>query len=122
VYDIYSSECGTDADEIGTLCILRNDTLLFDHPDYDSCWYAAVATENISQDLISIYPNPSSTDISVETKGHLVQKVSVIDLLGNVIFIEKGLEVDISFLPSGYYFLQIELENQRVVMKQFVKQ
>jgi hypothetical protein len=125
VYDAnysFYEECAFDADGHRTLCITRNDSLLYDNPDYDSCWYLPVAISLPQLEKVSIYPNPASSEITIETKDHLVQNVSVIDLLGNVIFIGKNSPLDISYLPPGYYFLKTELEDKQIIMKPFVKQ
>jgi len=103
------------------LCVHKNDTLVYQNPEYNSCWITIVSSNEIRKDNLDIFPNPAFTEISINAKDHLIQKVSVIDLLGNIVFIEKKSKLDISFLPPGYYFLQIELENHQVVMKRFVK-
>jgi hypothetical protein len=124
LYSAYYSpfeECAFDADGYITLCISRNDTLLYDNPEYDSCWYLPVATKEPNFENITISPNPASTAISIDETDHVIQKVSIIDLFGNIIFKGNELIVDISFLPAGYYFIQILFENEQVVMKRFVK-
>jgi hypothetical protein len=80
-----------------------------------------VGIKNLAEDQVTIYPNPTSNEISIDVKDHIPQNVSIIDLLGNIHFIGNESTVEIAFLPPGYYFLRIELENKQVVMKRFVK-
>jgi|GEM_PF-1845311 len=122
VYDAYPEACVIDGDAVSTLCISRNNTLLFDHPDFDSCWLAPVATLDLKNFPISIYPNPASSEIFISSKDHQVQQVSAVDLLGKTTFIGNFSPFDIYTLPPGYYFLRIELEDKQMIMKPFVKQ
>jgi hypothetical protein len=122
VYGFSLAECSFDGIVPITLCISRNDTLLYQNMNYDSCWFIPTATKDLKSDLISIFPNPASTQISIDCKDHLIQNASVIDLLGNVIFIGNNSPLDISSFPPGYYFLRVESENKQLIMKRFVKQ
>ena len=122
LYTSIWSQCAFDADEYTTLCISRNDTLIYDDPEFIACWYPATQTFNAEDPVISIFPNPASTEINISSKDHLIQNIQVIDLLGNMIPVYNTSPVDINFLSSGYYILRIELENKQVIMKSFVKQ
>ena len=103
------------------LCVYKSDTLIYQNPDYNSCWITTVSSQEIIKNDITAFPNPASSEISIEEKDHILQKISIIDLLGKILFIGSESTIDISFLTSGYYFLRIELENEQVVMKRFVK-
>jgi len=120
----YSNICLIDGCGTSILCLSRNDTIIYRNPNFspDTCWYSVSSTAQLLFEVIHISPNPASTEISIDAKDHQIQKVSVIDLLGSIIIIKNEPKVDISFLPPGYYFLQIELENHQLVMKRFVKQ
>lgn len=104
--------CIIDGCSSGLLCVHFENELIFNAwPANDTCWYVT-ATSEISNDQISIYPNPAFNEISIEAFDYQIQKVSIIDLLGNINFIGNKSTMNISFLPPGYYFLRIELGNK----------
>lgn len=116
-----SPPCAADAGS-ELLCLSRQDTLLCQSNPLDTCSILSVSLENFTNAQISIFPNPTAKEISIDAKNNLIVKVSIIDLLGNIIFTGSEPTVDISFLRPGYYLLRIELENRHIVMKKFVKQ
>lgn len=122
-YGLFGNEqfCIIDGCGSGLLCVHFESELIFNTwPANDSCWYIT-GLEQPNDAAIEIRPNPASSKISIDCKNHFLQKVSIIDLLGNVLFIGNESPVDISFLPPGYYFFRIELENSQIFMKRFVK-
>jgi len=123
-YGLFGNEqfCQIDGCGSGLLCVHFENELIFNTwPANDSCWLVA-ASHNPTPNFIEVNPNPAFTEISIDTKDHLLQKVSIIDLAGNIIFIGNESTVDISFFPPGYYFLRIELENKQMIMQKFAKQ
>jgi len=84
-----------------------------------------------SDNGIVVYPNPTSSKFKLITdnwRGSVkVFKVEVVDLFGHVLELNNNrtieqlnnsaIEIDISNLPSGIYFVRISLENQTIVKK-----
>lgn len=103
------------------LCVHKNDSLVYQNPEYNSCWITTVSSKDIKKHDLKISPNPAFSEISIDANDQLIQKVSIVDLLGNIIFIGNESTVDLSFLSAGYYFMRVELENKQVVIKRFVK-
>ncbi len=70
------------------------------------------STDIIYDQSLTIYPNPSSTDISLNLASKLSgTKVSIIDISGNVLFASTFMSrmiVDISAFSSGVYIVQVE--------------
>ncbi len=65
---------------------------------------------------ITIYPNPASTFVIVESKKHKVKSYSIIDVYGRTVkqlTVQQlnNLTIDISDLEKGIYFLKLETEN-----------
>lgn len=85
-----------------------------------------ISTSLIDVDLnsIEIYPNPTSEIINVKLNQQLVSKAMIYDLLGNKM-IEKEIkaetQINISQLPSGIYFLEIDNASGRSI-KKFIRQ
>jgi hypothetical protein len=98
---------------------------------FDNLFVRAVATESLlgnsdfnalDQNLISVFPNPVSDVVSISSNLNAMNSVSVIDINGRVIKnVEyngvSNLEINISDLNSGVYFLNIATENGSATKK-----
>jgi len=76
-------------------------------------------------DRIIIYPNPTSGEVRVESGALRVESVEIFDVMGKNVsrltsHISHPISIDISYLPSGVYFLRIVTENE-VVTKKIIK-
>ena len=67
----------------------------------------SIQTTDNSQ--LSIYPNPTSGLLKIET-AQTIKKVTISDLSGRIIKTTNRAEFDVSDLPNGQYFIQIETE------------
>jgi hypothetical protein len=73
---------------------------------------------------VSIYPNPASSIIFIETTNNsMIEKVVVIDLLGKVIFEGKpeNNQINIERFATGTYILQVFSGEERFTRK-FIKE
>jgi len=66
-------------------------------------------------DTIAIYPNPASGAVTIFAGGTSIYGVRVRNVLGEQVLDmpslhESNITLDLSKLPSGTYFLQIETE------------
>lgn len=79
-----------------------------------------VSLGSLNQDVsenaqVKIYPNPSSTTITINSKES-ISKMQLFNTLGQKVFIKaSGNSIDISFLPAGNYFLHLETNKGKVV-------
>lgn len=79
-----------------------------------------VSLGSLNQDIfenaqVKIYPNPSSTTITINSKES-ISKMQLFNTLGQKVFIKaSGNLIDISFLPAGNYFLHLETNKGKVV-------
>ncbi|MAW84122.1 MAG: hypothetical protein CL832_06920 [Crocinitomicaceae bacterium] len=78
-------------------------------------------SNTINQEIISIYPNPSSDFIYINRKDSDNYTISLFNILGELI-IDKKInlqQLNLSNLPNGQYFLKIESEsgiiNERIL-------
>ena len=92
----------------------------------DNCPYD-VTVESITNDnVFSIYPNPASDKITLETSATPTQnQLSIMNLCGQEVLTcqitQPKMQLDISTLPSGVYF--VRLTNDRITeVGKFVKQ
>jgi len=84
----------------------------------------SVSTVEDSSKYISIYPNPVSDILTVETK-ETINGIKIFNNLGALLFQKNNifsniLTADLSFLSSGIYFVEIEWANQSETVK-FIK-
>ncbi len=112
-----------------------SETTLASNPKYairlanDGVWEATdgmnnllqtVSLGSLNQDVfenaqVKIYPNPSSTTITINSKES-ISKMQLFNTLGQKVFIKaSGNSIDISFLPAGNYFLHLETNKGKVV-------
>ena len=109
------------------------DTLLFvaNNPG-DSVFYRSIpemtSKEGVAErlppgDSIEIYPNPTFSQVSIRSGGTSILGVEVLNVLGETILTQplpKGEEhavLDLSKLPSGTYFVEIQTANGTVLRK-----
>ncbi|HPJ46220.1 MAG TPA: agmatine deiminase family protein [Tenuifilaceae bacterium] len=76
---------------------------------------------------VSVFPNPATNELKVGFSGYVfVEQVLILNPLGSVVWAEKvhseteNYTVNVSSLPSGYYFMVIKSKNQAVT-RGFVK-
>lgn len=101
--------------------LVLNETAAFVHdllcPDF-----AVATTETVSDEALSVYPNPTSGQISIDTKIP-VRNIVIINDIGQVIgTYQQGNAADVSMLESGIYFLKItNLEGQVTTRRLIVR-
>ncbi len=68
-------------------------------------------------DLVTIYPNPTSNFITINTKDK-INSIKIIDLMGKVVSIDLNQNtIDLSNLANGVYTLVIATENKSYLKK-----
>jgi Secretion system C-terminal sorting domain len=77
-----------------------------------------------NEENVEMHPNPVSTTITIEIKDNK-GKVSIYNLLGEIIntteITNYKTEIDVSTLPKGLYFVEVESE-KGIMRKKFVKE
>ncbi|MDX2362577.1 MAG: T9SS type A sorting domain-containing protein [Crocinitomicaceae bacterium] len=80
-----------------------------------------------TSDLISVYPVPSSNEITIEyTSSELITKVEIINVSGELIATHEfqnssKVKIDLSKFSSGYYVLNVHLSNEQIVQKKITR-
>jgi hypothetical protein len=73
---------------------------------------------------IELFPNPAKDEVFIQSK-HIIQKVRMLSLLGEVLldtqFDDSAIRLDISTLKPGVYVVEIETERGFVVRKLVVE-
>ena len=86
--------------------------IVFNTPPYGDCSYTMTPIETIptsafSSEKINIYPNPTTSDIMVESKNIALESYAIYDLNGRLLE-EKNIQtsnISLGEYPSGIYFL-----------------
>jgi hypothetical protein len=77
-----------------------------------------VAFENLN---VVIFPNPFKNKILVENSNYLSSKISLVNTLGQILRDFHNLsvksEIDLSFLPSGIYYLKVQNNSKQKIFK-----
>lgn len=87
------------------------------------CSVLSVENKNIEQ-IVSVYPNPTTTELSVTTNENvIINTITITDLFGrNIRKLLSKSKIDFSDLPNGIYFIQIEINNGNIVVHKIVKE
>ncbi|MVO09292.1 DUF4832 domain-containing protein [Flavobacterium sp. TP390] len=97
----------------------------------DAVWEASSGMNNLAQtvtvgslqttsfhnDAVKVYPNPASATITVSTSERIM-RMQLFNTVGQRVFVKaNGNVIDVSFLPTGTYFLHLETQNGKIVKK-----
>ena len=77
-----------------------------------------------NNNTISLYPNPTKDNLTIETTSTKDQELEILNLIGQTIYtsvITKKAVVKTSEFPVGVYFIKLSTDKETVV-KKFVKE
>ena len=82
--------------------------------------------ESALQETVSIFPNPATDRLCVQSAGSKVQSVKLSDIMGKTFSVSLSNDndkiwVNVSGLHPGIYFLQIILPEGKVLAQKFIK-
>jgi hypothetical protein len=71
--------------------------------------------EQISNFKLSLFPNPAIQDLKVSAEGFTIDKLVIYTLTGQPVMKtwQQGNSIDISFLPSGMYIVEVVIEGNK---------
>ncbi len=84
-----------------------------------------LSTNEVDKEQISIYPNPVENMLNISSKELAVEGLRIFSVLGediSAVKIHEGNPIDISFLKSGIYFMEITFQDNKKYMHKFIKQ
>lgn len=71
---------------------------------------------------ISIYPNPTNSDVFIEIEGDVIKEVNVYDLLGKIVVhdINNSNLISLSHLVKGNYLINITTKSNQIFRKKII--
>jgi len=79
-----------------------------------------LSTENFTEDVFTVYPNPVTDILNIETQAP-VDKIVVFDVLGKVVLQESpgtvSPSISMGALPSGTYFVKVFIDDNSKIVK-----
>lgn len=85
--------------------------------------YLKTTSVEISQDDFNVYPNPSNGFINIESEDvNYNSNIKIYNTFGELVYQRANLNfskfnIDLSYLPNGAYFIQIENNNNQLITK-----
>jgi hypothetical protein len=75
---------------------------------------------------ISLYPNPSNSEITISYNGHKIISAEIFDACGQIIQTQSGngntITLNVKALANGHYAVKMQLENNQIIMHRFIKE
>jgi len=112
------------------LCVTRNDTLLFNNPDYNECYYYGSELDNNeiirSSFYVNLFPNPIDEKGFLKTKGiNENVSVTIYNLLGEKVkFFNVDTNtistLDFSDVPQGFYVYDVIVNDIRIKTEKII--
>jgi CubicO group peptidase (beta-lactamase class C family) len=102
------------------------DNTLWDYIDKLSCTVSINTLQR--SDLFSIYPNPATETITIESPGVLISTARIYNICGSLVYQApeirntRTVTMDISILPAGIYTIELESADHQVLHKKLIKQ
>ncbi len=72
---------------------------------------------------LNIYPNPASSELTIDLKGEKIQSTKVMNISGQLVLqsVSSNSKINISELPANIYFVEVKTANN-IYRSKFVKQ
>ena len=103
------------------VCFKQNDNIIYLNPIYNSCFPSLSNINEITNNNnISIYPNPTKDNLTIETNTNTEQRLEIINLIGQTvytIYINKKATVNTSAFAKGVYILKLSSDKETLVRK-----
>jgi len=111
---------------ITLLCFKKNDELIYMNPDYESCDENYIATTEIAYKRLKILTNPVNKYLPIELpeeglwSDYMITNISGKIVLSNNIKLQNNLNINVSKLQSGLYFIQINQDKGNFAIGKFI--
>lgn len=99
---------GEEGEVFHLLCFHHDWNVIYINPEFNQCDEDFIS-ESAVENSFEVFPNPANEVINILNNNDMaVSNVEVIDMFGRVVLcVEDSMEVNISELPQGEYFVKI---------------
>ncbi|WP_188407227.1 T9SS type A sorting domain-containing protein, partial [Psychroflexus salis] len=80
-----------------------------------------LSTTEFKASMVSLYPNPASTQVTIEAEGFTISEVMIFDLTGKLIKTSREQIIQISELSAGLYMLRLKDDLGNILTKKLIK-
>ncbi len=113
--------CQIDGIESKTLCMFKNDELIYQNEELNDCWVETTALNNLIKEKFLVYPNPAQNIINVLGDENMIDRIEIYNNLGYQILESEDILINIEHFSRGFYFLVVTYKNNKRCIKKFVK-
>ena len=119
--DTVPTEMRQNVRETGHLFANPTAQLGYGIPDFGEAYEDMMSVSDVSESTISIYPNPTSGVVNIQS-DKAIQQVQLISMEGKIVRkYNSTTQINIQELPKGVYVLKIQLENGKMEVQKLVK-
>ncbi|EDM42854.1 hypothetical protein SCB49_14765 [unidentified eubacterium SCB49] len=80
-----------------------------------------LSTEEIDHQLFSVFPNPASTMVTIQLNAsENFKKVYIYNVVGQLVMNAQTVQLDVSSLDNGIYFLEIETTEGKITSEKLI--
>lgn len=117
---------GITLDSCGNVFFGETGNSRFRKVSFPHCKYLNVNAPEFEHPTITLYPNPASVTLTIQTNLH-IEQIGIINYLGQRVFThamhgEERTEIDIGYLPNGLYWAEAMSSEGEKIVKKFIKQ
>ncbi len=81
-----------------------------------------VSVDDFVKSYFSVYPNPVKDILTIKEEANLkINKITIYNFLGKKLFSTNRKKINTKNMNSGIYFVKINLENNKMAVKKFIK-
>ncbi len=69
--------------------------------------------------VFNLFPNPATSQLTIQSPGEVINYITITDILGEIVYSSQStvrstrMDIDVTTLPSGIYFVKINNEVRR---------
>jgi hypothetical protein len=120
---LYSKFIGNQPSKSQIRCMHKSGKLIFKNTQYSECFDTGLKIDKELFKDYFIYPNPASNTISIESIFNSFYTVEILNSIGIIVLkenVKNNNSLNISFLPSGIYYLKASSVNN-IFFSKFIK-
>jgi outer membrane protein assembly factor BamB len=103
------------------LCFYQNESLLYQNPEYNTCWLNIVSTGDTQKYNISYFPNPLEDQLIIQDPEDRILTINIYNLLGHAVYSGNSTKIETGNFTSGLYNLSLSMKNGQKIIEKIIK-